>query len=87
MNVDVPPAASEGNPRPWQTVEPFTIVWTDEGLRTGGERSRSLNLSSKDCKAPVEILRQRGLGTEGEAAMAVPRLGVRVQCQIKPRAR
>jgi hypothetical protein len=67
----------------WQPVENFTIVWTDKDAyrRQLGE---IIEAQRAELHATVETLRQRGVLTEGEAAIGAPRLIVTVHCEIAP---
>jgi hypothetical protein len=63
--------------------DPRLIAWAATFAR------RTLNVKIIEAQreklhATVEALRQKGLLSEGEAAMVVPRLFVTVQCEIQP---
>jgi hypothetical protein len=67
----------------WQTVERFTIVWTDKAAyqQKLGEITEAQRVK---LHATVETLRQRDLLTKDEAATIAPRLIVNVRCEIDP---
>lgn len=67
----------------WQPTESYTIIWTDKAAyqRLLG---KIIEAHREKLQATAEMLRQRGLLTETEAATMAPTLIVKIQCDIKP---
>lgn len=71
------------NQMPWQPIENFTIVWTNEAAYKH-RLSEILESQRKKLVSTVASLQKRGLLNESEAKTVCPKLVVTIQCNMKP---